>query len=1492
MQATGFHHGARSGVSVCILATICLFLSLAPVNVAYPQATNEVRFCEPIDFSQAQPDGFDAAAKRAFSLNTGDPRTVRVIYFVPTDRLFSVTVEDTIKRAVRQVRTFFTEQMKSHGFGLDAINIEMDDSGEPLIHRVAGQHGDDHYADDTHSTVFREIRQIYDTHANIYVAFIDISRLFIQMGGRSGKIGGEASLRADFKWQTLAHELGHTFGLHHDFRDDRYVMSYGDEQDSLSACAAAFLSAHPYLNPAISTESTASPIIDLISSPKFPPNADSISVQFKVTDSDGLHQLILFTPTPPLNWGSGYPEVKAWRGLAKQQNSEVELEYRRDIVSATATPANPAPEKIHVSAVDTDGNVRQVSYNLVSISPFNLATYVGHSEGVVSVSFSPDAKIVASGSYDNTVRLWDVGAGTTRATLNHPGNVTTVSFSPNGSTLASGASDGNVRLWAAKTGKHIATLEGHTGGVRSIEFSPAGSSLASGSYDNTVRLWRIGTGETISTLVGHTDGVLSVLFSPNGKILASRSGDNTVRLWDAATGTSRGAFAHTHFVSSMSFTPDGSKLATGSYDSSIRLWDVASGKHVDTLEGHTDDVTSVSFSPDGTTLASGSDDKTVRLWRVETGKGIAILRGHTKGVDRLLFSPDGTLLASTSRDKSVRIWDVATDESLATLLHTRTVNSISFSSDGRILASGSHDKTVELWDMSAWARPRARSVTKISGDDQEGATGAVLTNPLIVEVRDQFGEPMSGAQVTFTVIGGDGSFGSGFTTVNVTTGPDGRAQVLLKLGPDTGPNSVRASIATLQTETFNAVGLGSSVVTDNTLDYPTWQLPTGATLRIGRGTIGKSDRGVAFSPDGESVAVASGIGVWLYTVTDPERVTLLPSGVVGSLSYSPDGRTLVSTGYWRDEGEVRLWDVATGTDVANVELESWVSSAFFSPDGSTVVFRTAYPILMQLDAATGRQVAEFQFDGSLGYLKAMSRDGTTLAFGAEDGTIRLWDTATHTTTATLDGHRRQVESVSFSPDGKALASGSGDRTVRLWDVVSGTQFAVLPDHYCSVSSVAFSPDGAILASGGWNGKVIIWDAATGRNIGEFNRHADLVRAVSFSPDGTILATASEDGDVLLWDVATGNATAISSHTGPVWSMAISPDGTTLASSSSSEAERVNIWDVPTGRMIARLGREGSSRTVSVTFSPDGTTLASASLNNGVVLWDLDNRSTMATFPHALQVSSASFSPDGTTLASGDFEGNVHLWDVKTERKIRTLSGPGNRLRTLLFSSDGATLAAGTYGGEVRLWDVGSGATIRDLDGHSGWVLAMSFSPDGATLATASHEDIRHGDFYDNLVRINRWNVATGTKIATWEGDWGDILAFSPDMTMFATGSQDRRVRLYDMSTGDIIATFDGHNHYVTSVSFTRNGETLASGSHDGTVLLWDLVPYRDPESRVPDFNGDGTVGFEDFIEFASQFGSSRGDSDYDARFDLDGNGEVGFSDFLIFAKDFGRNVGD
>ncbi len=362
-----------------------------------------------------------------------------------------------------------------------------------------------------------------------------------------------------------------------------------------------------------------------------------------------------------------------------------------------------------------------------------LNLFTGHTEGgVVSVSFSPDGEMLASGSFDQTVRLWDVKTGETIRTLTgHIGIVESVSFSPNGQTLASGGGfrDNTVRLWDVSTGELLHTLTGHMEGVDSVSFSPDGQTLASGSEDETVRLWDVATGAIVHTLTGHTDRVNSVSFSPDGQTLASGSEDETIRLWDVATGAIVHTLTgHTWYVYSVSFSPDGETLTSGSWDETIRLWDVRTGETLRTLTGHTAFIESVSFSPDGQTLASASGDKTVRLWDVSTGDLVHTFTGHTSYVDHVnsvSFSPDGSTLASGSVH-GVLLWALPPASTPEPERLTEDVNG---------------DGTVNIQDLVAVAAAigeTGETPTDVNGDGQVNIQD-------LVAVAAAFGEMAAGA---------------------------------------------------------------------------------------------------------------------------------------------------------------------------------------------------------------------------------------------------------------------------------------------------------------------------------------------------------------------------------------------------------------------------------------------------------------------------------------------------------------------------------------------------------------------------------------------------------------------------------------------------------------------------------------------------------------------------------------------------------------------------
>ena len=316
------------------------------------------------------------------------------------------------------------------------------------------------------------------------------------------------------------------------------------------------------------------------------------------------------------------------------------------------------------------------------------STISGHKALVYAVAFSPDGAILVTGGehrslvprhwanvtthslkYIHSLQLWKADTGEPEHLFNlegHRNSITSVTFSPSGKILASGSWDHTIRLWNPTTGQHLTTFHGHSEAVNAVSFSPDGTMLASGSYDDTIKLWNP-DGQVQATLYGHADNVRSVAFSPDGEILASGSDDNTVRLWNPTTERHIATLeGHTNWVRSVAFSPDGGTLASASYDRTIRLWDSTTGQHLATLSGHRGYVYSIVFSPDGTTLASGSSDGTILLWEIDPAVSQNPLDVNGDGVINILdlaavaanFGQTGQNPADVNGDGVVNVNDI------------------------------------------------------------------------------------------------------------------------------------------------------------------------------------------------------------------------------------------------------------------------------------------------------------------------------------------------------------------------------------------------------------------------------------------------------------------------------------------------------------------------------------------------------------------------------------------------------------------------------------------------------------------------------------------------------------------------------------------------------------------------------------------------------------------------------------------------------------------
>ena len=243
-----------------------------------------------------------------------------------------------------------------------------------------------------------------------------------------------------------------------------------------------------------------------------------------------------------------------------------------------------------------------------------------------------------------------------------------------------------------------------------------------------------------------------------------------------------------------------------------------------------------------------------------------------------------------------------------------------------------------------------------------------------------------------------------------------------------------------------------------------------------------------------------------------------------------------------------------------------------------------------------------------------------------------------------------------------------------------------------------------------------------------------------------------------------------------------------------------------------------------------------------------------------------------------------MWDTASWQELAGLDGHADFVRSVAFSPDGGILAAGsqTQNEEVRVWDTASWQEIAVLDRHTSFVTSVTFSPDGGMLATGS---------LDGTARL--WDVASWQEIAVLRG-WGKrrygTLSFSPDGRILASGSKPGYAELWDVLSEEIVAEYPTTGPQE-SVAFSPDGAVLATASYRPVIEMWDTSPHITPASGIPDWDGDGAVGFRRLREVRREgIGFRRGRAGYDPRYDLDRDGEVGFSDFLILARAFGQGA--
>jgi WD40 repeat protein len=626
------------------------------------------------------------------------------------------------------------------------------------------------------------------------------------------------------------------------------------------------------------------------------------------------------------------------------------------------------------------------------------------------LAFSPDGKLLASGSLSRTIHLWDVATGKEVRRFQveeedgDPRSHHTLSliFSPNGRLLFSGSERG-VHVWDVSTGKVRRPLRRDTVAISGLTCSPDGKMLATAGTDGCVRLWDIASGKEERCLAGHRHGTTVVAFSPDGKRLASSGADDTLRLWDVKGKELAvlNAPLREHARRSIAFSPDGKWIAAGLEEEGLHVWDLATKKEVMRLRvkqgeerplGHAGPL---AFTPDGR-LVTGGGDGVVRIWDLARGKEERCFRFGQWPVYSLALSPDGKRLALLGSGRRIHLCDLAMGKDIYDRAgHRSPVELVSFAGNQRLCSVSREDVSSGRaceWDLTTGKILSQHTLWPTS-------TAAPFVLPLAL-----------------------------------------RGRLLASIECDKGP-----------------------VVWDVTTNKKVYSLP-----RFKNGGFP-----FALSPDGKTAVFCgrdSGgdewIRVWDLVRNKEVCHVRVPLPILRECVFSPDGKRIASGG--------AVYDVPSGKELHTLDLgEERVYHLEFSPDGTLLAAAYPETGLRLWDVNSGKELRRFKWrdtDGDLWpFLTywgiAFAPDGRSLASVGPDGIVWLWELCTGGRRCRFGGHRVVVTCLAWSPNGRLLASGSDDTTLLVWDVTgtaisSGRSAELTREQLASLWDDLASPDAA------------------------------------------------------------------------------------------------------------------------------------------------------------------------------------------------------------------------------------------------------------------------------------------------------------------------------------------------------------------------------------------------------------------------------------------------
>ena len=995
---------------------------------------------------------------------------------------------------------------------------------------------------------------------------------------------------------------------------------------------------------------------------------------------------------------------------------------------------------------------------------FELNSWNGHNNSVSSIALSSGGDIVASASFDGTIKGWDLDgkekfrinsgmiekqikeeslAGKDQAALIEAYGfnqekkpllqISSIKYSPNGKYLAVIRDSKVIEIFNANTYKLLTVIEKKTTkddllSFNEISFSPDNSMIASANSDSTISIWSIKLKKIdslvynpqlqedlqeletkeVSIFKGHTKQVNSIAFRPDSKFLVSGSEDSTVKLWnlkgkivmELPSDSNSKRDNSSDSINRVRFNTTGTHTISASSNGQIKLWSLNEGTFRTLSNQGT--VTSLAFSGNGKYIASNNYGM-IKLWDYQL-RELQSFKGHESSVNDISFTIDNQRIISGSTDKSIKIWQIDTTKFPSEDGHTGSVNSISFSPDGKSILTGSKDSTIKIWEVDS------DEVKTLSNVGNVIKVGFSPDNQTIISISDQ-AKFQKGATSLWSR---KGEFfknlsSSPFANPDFRFSEDSKLITVLDK-----PTSI--GLWNMNAQEIQRFGNEENPI--NTLEF-----------------INSNQELISHTKDDFSLWNKDGEFLSSFTIPKDDDFEEEKT-FIGKKS-----KMIVRVSFKRDSKQNKE-DMVSGLVILKIyDLRGQLIRSFnigqnlrsaprilLSPDGKSLLSIGQTLKSDRSDKVTKTIINIFDLDGNLIHTLTDQTDGEELIKYSEDGSliatvstkdeIIIWNRKGEESSR-MKGYESGVYTLQFSQDGKYISAvGKGGRDAKLWDI-SGKLIRMFPrplskNHQYAVKSISISQNGKLFSSSGSDGTIRLWDRQ-GEIIQTLLGHSETVNSIAFSPDGNILASGSDDNTIKFWDTSNGNEIrTLRGHEQGVKSIRFSPNGRQLISGSKDKTLR--LWNLEDQSNRVFKGHEDSVN--SVDFSPDGKSIVSASDDKTIKLWSLDGNNFRTLPGHVEAVGSISFSSDGKLIASSSDDKSIKLWRTSGEF-YKTLNGASNNVNSVAFSSDSKMLLASSSDGNIYIWNLENDNLIQKITAsENNQVFDAKFSPDNKLIISA------------------------------------------------------------------------------------------------------------------------------------------------------------------------------